>query len=259
MKFGVCFDIREPLREHPRKSDYLEIAGTHIDSLTSDEFALIKNRVADKKIKPYSCNGLIDPSLRLTGPDVNLNAIQGYCDRLFYRLAELNVGILVFGSGKAKRVPDGFSIEKAWEQLFKIGDILASTAKQFGQAIAVEPLSYKEVNIINTVDEAAYYAKTVNRDNFKILVDFYHFDSNNDDFSSLQRNSALITHAHFAAQKTRTIPNSAEDWRFFEKCLRALWDIGYTGALSYEGKKPYAHELDNMILRMKDIEKGINT
>ena len=117
--------------------------------------------------------------------------------------------------------------------------------------IAVEGLSYNECNVLNTLDDCARYVKAVNRDNFKLLVDFFHFDSNGEDFDSIKRNKDILVHAHFCAAKTRTVPASAEDWTFFEKCMQSLIDIGYTGNVSFEGIKPGNPELDLMLAEMK--------
>ncbi|MBQ9132147.1 MAG: sugar phosphate isomerase/epimerase, partial [Clostridia bacterium] len=198
MKFGVCYDIEKALRDCPVNTDYLEVWGRDIWAMERADFDRICRAALDRGIRSDSCCRLIDPSLRLTGEDVDFAAIGAYCDRLFERLAALGVTVLVFGSGKAKHVPEGFPREKAWDQLFTVGDLLAQKAKPFGQTVVVEPLSYKEVNIVNTVEEAAYYVKQVNRDNFRVLVDFYHFDSNGEDWESLARHKDVLAHAHFA-------------------------------------------------------------
>ena len=189
---------------------------------------------------------------------MKFDAIENYCNELFDRLAELGVKMLVFGSGKSREVPDGFPMDPAWEQLYEVGHIFATKAKTYGQTIAVEPLAYGEVNIINTVEDGVAYAKTVNQENFKVLVDFYHFDSNGEPFSSLEKNRDWIVHTHFATSKNRTMPKSEEEWAFFTQCLTHLKRMDYTGSLSFEGGAFANDEFNAMIDRMKQIEKSIH-
>jgi len=252
MKFGLCFDAKNAIDAFPSQADYLEVSGVLVNKLDTETYNRLKNAVNSGRLKTHSCNGLIDPAIRLVGPEADTAKIKSYCDSLFFRLAELNVKYLVFGSGKARNIPEGFSREAAEEQLLEASDILADKAAPYGQVIAVEPLSYNECNVLNTLDDSARYVKAVNRDNFKLLVDFFHFDSNGEDFKSIERNKELLVHAHFCAAKTRTVPVSAEDWAFFEKCMKSLIDIGYTGNVSFEGTKPGNPELDLMLAEMKN-------
>lgn len=258
MKIGMCIRAKNSPFEAPRSADFLELAAaTALLQYDKETIARLKGEIASGSIRPYSCNVLMDPNLRLTGPEVNFSEIKSYCDRLFALLDELNIRMLVFGSGQAKRVPDGFSVEKAWDQLFELGYILSDKAKEYGHTVVVEPLSQVDCNIVNTLDEAAFYAKTVNRDNFKILVDFYHFDKNGEDLDSIERNGSLLAHAHFASKETRTPPRCEADWAYFTQCVTALKKAGYDSHLSFEGRFTEADDLEAMLIRMKEIERTI--
>lgn len=253
MKFGICLNVESALRTPPIQADYVELSASQL--YTSDR--LTQQRLLDaaraKQIELYSCNNLIPPHIRLTGENVNFDTVKDYCDILFERLAELGIQMLVFGSGKSRQIPDGFPMEKAWEQLFEVGYILSTKAKPYGQTIAVEPLAYGKVNIINTVADATQYAKTINQDNFKALVDFYHFDSNGEPFDSLRQCRDWLVHTHFATAKTRTMPKSDEDWAFFSECVRQLLQIGYSGRMSFEGGIFEAELFNDMIRKMKRL------
>ncbi len=254
MKIGICRNMKECLEGYPHKADYVEISAMDILGAQKEIYPEFKKAVDKGEIITYSCNGLFPGDVRLTG-DVNWDTVKAYCDETFYKLAEVKIHMLVFGSGKAKHVPDGFDRQKAWDQLYELGALLSDTAKQYGQTVVVEPLSYSEVNIVNTVDEGAEYCKVVNRDNFKLLVDFYHFDNNAEDWASLERNHDLLAHAHIATQKERTKPKTEEEWKFFEKSINALRAIGYTGNLSFEGGFHEAKFMSEMAERMQAIAK----
>jgi len=257
MKIGACYSPRLALMEYPSPADYIEVSGMYVYAMEKETFQAVKQGVDAGVIQTYSCNGLIIPELRLTGPDVDFVAIREYCKRLFDRLAQLRVSMLVFGSGKAKHVPEGFPMEKAWEQLLELGTILSDEAGQYGQTVAVEPLSYDEVNIVNTVEDASYYARSVNRDNFKILVDFYHFNNNGESDVSLAKNQDLLVHTHISTAKTRAMPMTETEWMFFADCIKKLKAIGYDGGMSFEGKAVEGMTHGAMIARMKEIERNL--
>lgn len=255
--FGICRDFENCLNDYPAKADYVEIAARDLYGMDPAFYATVKNAVEDGRIKTYSCNGLFPgEGMRLTGDDVDWQVIRNYCDEVFYKLAELKINMLVFGSGQAKNVPDGFDRAKAWDQLYRLGDSMSDLAKQYGQTIVVEPLRYEEVNIVNTVEEGAEYCRKVHRDEFKLLVDFYHFAMNKEPVESLKKHRDLLVHAHIATADDRSRPVTEEQWHFFAECLEQLKAIDYRGGLSFEGGLHSAEDMNEMVVRMRKIWNG---
>lgn len=255
MKIGVCLSPSQ-LFEPITAADYIELPARSLFEMENADFDTLKAAANTGRIKTYAANRLTPNEMRLTGTDVDMDTIKSYCCKVFDRLAQLQVKMVIFGAGKSKSVPEGFSREKAWDQLFEIGAMFADNARQYGQTVAVEPLSYAETNIINTLEDAVFYTNTVNRDNFKYMVDFYHFDNNGQAASSLLDNSRDLVHAHIAAPKTRTTPQTDGDWTFVRDCLALLKTINYNGGLSFEGRHDGPGELNTMISNLKK-EAGI--
>ena len=256
MKIGSCINYAKALENFPKNADFVEVAVWDFLDIENEKFNQMKKAVEEGYFKTYSANGLFPQTLRLTG-DVDWNAVRDYCDKMFYRMAELKVSMIVFGSGKAKHVPDGFPREKAWEQLYELGNLMADIAKPLGQTVVVEPLRYQEVNIVNTYAEGADYCRKVNRDNFKLLVDFYHFDANGEDFATIEADKDLLYHAHIATPENRTRPTTDQEWAFFTDCIQKLKSIGYTRGLSFEGGDHEIADFDAMLARMKEIYNSL--
>ncbi len=251
MQFGICLSIKEILTKYPQDLDFAELSVPDVMEASADDCAALRRAVAEGLVRTCCAKQLLPGSLRLTGPDVDFEAVRAYVEKSFYRLAELGVSVLVFGSGKAKHVPDGFPMPRAMEQLCKIGRIFAREAKKYGQRVAVEPLSYSEVNVINTVSEAADYARAVGLDNFGILVDFYHFDQNNDNEADIAKHKELLLHTHFAAPKSRGVPRCESEWDFFVQSVNTLKSVGYDGTVSFEGIMPKDTDLAHFATEMK--------
>lgn len=232
MKFGLCLSGKKALRGKECGADYTEINGMRVYAMSGEEFSQYKEYVKSGNIITYSCNGLVIPEVRLTG-EVNIGKVKEYSDKLFYLMAELSVTMLVFGSGAAKQVPDGFSMEKAWDQLFEAGAVFSDTAAKYGQTIAVEALRKEEVNIVNTIEDAAFYARTVDRSNFRILADFYHMEQNGEPLSVLEKHADMLVHVHIANPE-RGMTGEA-DKEYVQARIGVLKKIGYSGGVSYEG------------------------
>lgn len=250
MRIGTSVPISR-ISEYFSEAEIVEVPAREINKLDARAFGDLKTAVDEGRLKTFSCNCLTPNEMRLTGPEVDMSALREYIKVLFDKLAQLKISMIVFGAGKSKAVPEGFSREKAWDQLFELGECFAREAAQYGQIIAVEPLSYTETNIINTVAEAAQYSKVVNRDNFKCLVDFYHFHNNGEKLSELSAFAKELVHAHIAAPVTRTVPQNEENWAFFRSCIQTLDDMGYEGGLCFEGKMPGNEEVESMLRTMK--------
>ncbi|MBQ8371962.1 MAG: sugar phosphate isomerase/epimerase [Clostridia bacterium] len=252
MKFGICTRYNYCLENYPTDADYIEIAAFDLCGKPDDALVEFYARVRSGEFKTYSCNALFPSDLRLTG-DVDRGKVVAYCDEMLEKLDGLGIKMLVFGSGWAKHVPDGFSRERAWEQLYDLGDILSDTASRFGQTVVVEPLRYAEVNIINTVDEAARYVRTVNRDNFKLLADLYHYSSNGEPVESIIDNKDILHHYHLATLEKRSYPTCEAEWKPFADAFRMLKSIGYCGNISFEGGCHPADIMNSMLGRMREL------
>lgn len=252
MKIGTCVGAKFLTDDLP---GYAEIPARELYTMEQARFNALLTEAQERGIELYAANCLTPNDMRLTGDEVDMQTIKNFATVVFDKLAQLRVPMVVFGAGRSKTVPEGFPREKAWDQLFEIGALFADLAKQYGQTVVVEPLSYSETNIINTVEDAVFYTNTVNRDNFKYMVDFYHFDNNGQQAASLLNNSAGLVHAHIASPKLRAVPETEEEWAFTCHCLDLLKTIGYTGGLSFEGKRASAEQLAGFLKKLqKEVE-----
>lgn len=97
--------------------DYLEVSAAGLAEMTEAQFAdfLQKNEAAP--IHAEAANCMFPGSIKLTGDNVDFEAIQTYVNHAIGRLAQAGIKIGVFGSGGSRRVPENFPREKAWEQL----------------------------------------------------------------------------------------------------------------------------------------------
>jgi D-psicose/D-tagatose/L-ribulose 3-epimerase len=212
--------------------DYVELSLAHIMNLSDAEFEDLRGQLAKAGIGCEVCHNFFPASIRLTGPNVDMEKITDYVEKAFGRANRLGAEIVVFGSSGAKNVPDGFPMNNAWQQLVEMLRKIDPFARRFNITIAVEPINTSESNIINSVREGLVLVRQVNRKNIQLLVDYYHLTIANESIGAIDDAKDYIKHIHFAQVEGRQFPKAIVNsyTEFFGK----LKSIGYNGRISIE-------------------------
>jgi sugar phosphate isomerase/epimerase len=149
------------------------------------------------------------------------------------RAGKCGLKTIVFGSGVARKIPEGFSVEIAWKQIVAFSKIAADAAQAAGITLVLEPLNRTETNVLNSIGESATLVNEVAHPSFQLLVDSYHFWVEDDSLEDLKRLMPLIKHVHVADKEGRVFPGESKlaDYRPFFAVIKAS---GYDGAISIE-------------------------
>jgi D-psicose/D-tagatose/L-ribulose 3-epimerase len=215
--------------------DYVELGVKNFVKLSDDEFKAFQEKHKALGIPTPVGNNFIPVEIKVVGPEIDKAKQDEYVKKAFDRSKQLGLKIIVFGSGGARKVPDGFAKEEAYKQLVEFAKRIAPEAKKRGIVVAVEPLQSKETNIINTAAEGLKWVNDVKHPSFQLMVDFYHLSLEKEDPEILVTGKKAIKHIHIANPNKRAFPMSAEEFDysvFFEK-LKA---IKYRGGISVEGR-----------------------
>lgn len=235
MKFGVCGGPDLARIAKDLGYDYFEWSVGGLLHPREDE-SVFEEALAQVKASGLPCpavNVFIPGDLKMVGPDADLNALEAYVTTALTRAEQAGVEAIVFGSGGARRIPDGFDREKAHQQLVLFGRMVGPIAGKHNVTIVVEPLNLTETNALNTVSESADLVREVNHPNFQLLVDGYHWAKDNDSLAGILDNAVLLKHAHVATVDGRRPPRPGDDCAPF---FAALKQAGYDGRVSIEGK-----------------------
>ena len=260
MKFGVCTDPNHASTLHDAGFDYLEL---HVQrDLVPDQpaqaFAPLSDRIRALALPAPVANCFLPGALKITGEDVDWRAVEEYVRTACGRAAEVGIEQIVFGSGGARAIPAGFDPTHANDQLVQFGRLVGSLAREEGCMIVVEPLSYDECNVLNTVAESAQYVQDVGDANVRLLVDAFHWARNNEPASSIIDAAPLLVHAHIATTTNRLAPG-AEPCAEFEPFFSALQQIGYAGRLSIEARWEITSEAaDCALTALRDRSSSTN-
>jgi sugar phosphate isomerase/epimerase len=140
---------------------------------------------------------------------------------------------IVFGSGGARNVPEGWDKAKATDQIVEFGKMIAPMAQGNGVTIVLEHLNVTECNIVTTFAEELAIMKRVAHPNFQCLLDTYHLWMDHLALSDLEPLLPYIRHVHLADREGRVAPGESgkSDYR---PVFAMLKKAGYNGCLSVE-------------------------
>ena len=236
MQFGACADIDKAGLIGSVGFDFVELPLNRVARMAEDEYEeyLDATRAAPVPARVFNC--FFPGELQLTGPDVPQKEIAAYVDVALTRMDELGGETLVFGSGRSRRVPEGFSREEAWEQLLELMNTVGDVADTHDIVIAVEPLRSAESNIINSVAEGYEFVRDLDHSSVRLLVDFYHLAQENEPLDAIHAAGAtVIQHVHIAEPESRRWP-APEDSARYASSTAALGDIGTNKTSRAEGR-----------------------
>ena len=235
---GYCVGLKGLALAKAAGFDYVELGTTEIAALSDADFEAAVAQVKAAGIPTPNANLFLPGTLKLTGPEAVAPEEQmAYVKKAFARLERLGVKILCFGSGGARRVPDGFPKEQAFAQLVAFGKRIAPEARAHGITVVIEPLRRQETNIINTTAEGFALVKAVGDPNFELLVDFYHLASEQEDPKILVEAKDHIRHLHMANPQGRVFPLTWDEFDY-APFFATLRSIGYAGRMSIEASSP---------------------
>ncbi|MDR1602651.1 MAG: sugar phosphate isomerase/epimerase [Tannerella sp.] len=182
--------------------------------------------------KPVSCIIFLPGDYTIVGEAPRHDDIVDWGEKTFRRANQAGIRYIVFGSGGARRVPEGFDREKAMQQFIAVCKRLAPVAQKQDVTLVVEPLNRAETNLINSLQEGAAVVEAVDHPNVRLLCDIYHMMRENEPASEIVKYGKYIRHCHIAEKETRSAPGTNGD--DFRPYFAALKQIGYRGCISIE-------------------------
>lgn len=251
VRVGYCTTIKNLEAAKAAGFDYVELSTTEIASMSDADFQAAAARLKEIGLPTPAANLFLPGALKVTGPDIDPAAQMAHVRKAFTRLQRLGTEVVVFGSGGARRVPEGFAQAEAFLQLVEFGKRAAVEARAHGITIAIEPLRREETNIINSAAEGLELVKAIGDPNFQLMIDFYHLASEKEDPAIVLRAKDHIRHLHTANPTGRVFPLQWEEFDYapFFANLRA---IGYDKRISVEGAtKDFAGEAPRSIALLR--------
>jgi sugar phosphate isomerase/epimerase len=233
VQVGFCTSLANIDAAKTAGFDYVELATSEIAGLSDAAFEQAATHIRQAGISTPAANLFLPATVKVTGAAIDQAQQMAYVRKAFARLSRLGTQIVVFGSGGARMVPEGFPKDRAFQQLVEFGRRIAPEARAHGITIAIEPLRHEETNIINSAAEGLDLVNAIGDANFQLMIDFYHLSSEKEDPAIIGRAGAHIRHLHMANPAGRVFPRRWEEYDY-APFFAALKQIGYGQRISVE-------------------------
>jgi D-psicose/D-tagatose/L-ribulose 3-epimerase len=242
LRFGVTqFDRFDPIAEIDRLDrwgfDYCEPSVARVMALGDADFDAARREAARARVHVEAMNSFIPADMKIVGPDVDRPRLDAYVAAALQRAERLQAKIVVFGSGGARRVPDGFPPAEARRQLREFlravgGEI---ERRKYGMLIGIEALRKAESNIVNTSADAYRLAQETNHRRVRTIVDFFHLFVEGESPTVVRQIKDGLAHLHFSNPvQGRTFPRDVSECPGYAPFFANLRAIGYRGRMSLE-------------------------
>ncbi len=234
--FGIVAPLARAAELKAAGADYLvdRVADYLMPNASDADFEPQRERAAAAPIPVRGCNVFLSgPALRCVGPDVDRPRILGYAETAFRRFQSLGGQFVCFGSGGARRIPDGWSKAQADEQFIALLTALAPLAERYGLVIPVEQLRSQECNYLTRLSEVVAVVKAVNHPRIRVLADLYHMGVMGDGPEEMGATAPYLAMVEIAEKVNRMVPGVAGD--DFRPYFRAIRANGYSGPITIEG------------------------
>ncbi len=180
-----------------------------------------------------AANRLLPPDLKPVGPDVDEARLARWCETTMRRAEQAGVRVIVWGSGVARRVPEGWPVERAWEQFIGAVRHAAPMAERHGVLIVIEPVCRHDSNFIMSLADGARVVDAVGHPSVRLLADFWHMEVEGESPDELVRFAPILEHVHLSEYgMDRAEPGRRGD--DFRPYLRALKSAGYDKGIVIE-------------------------
>ncbi len=254
MRFGVCCKLDEIDAVAAAGYDYLELRLLDISALSAEEFEALSAKLGALGPKAEVFNCFFPSDIMLVGPKADEAILADYAERALARAGALGGKIAVLGNGKLRRTPEGEDAAACRAQFKRAIQICGDAAARHGMKIAIEPLNYKETDLIQTVAEGLEICKEADHPAVGCLVDFYHVFMSGESPEAVETAEGALLHAHIARPNIDRGAPRPEDAETLLRWSAALKKGGYDQRLSLEisGK---ANSMEERLALMNDAKK----
>lgn len=222
--------------------DFAEIGVGMVMRLSDDDFEAL----VSKKLPLLAANSFIPFHFHIVSDGVceKGSPLYEYVDKAFCRMSRLGIGTVVFGSGGARRIPDGMDREMGLEYICVFLRMCGELGEKYGVTVAIEPLRKSECNAVNLTSEGEALAEKAAHKNVRYLADAFHMCHGGEPADRLLHAKSLPVHIHISEAPDRTYPGSVSS-SYLADFAKALKQTDYSGLISVEcGFSDFEKEVD---------------
>lgn len=249
-QFGVVASAAEFADAVKYGFDYHEPSVCEVANMSDEAFTRFRDEVLASPIRCKSLNFFTSPPAYLSklpiqyvvGEHVSMDGLKEYVTRSMDRCKQLGAECVVWGSSDSRRVPEGFSRDRAWNQIRDFLRMSDPIARSNGIVIGIEPIRAQSGNILTTGAETMKMVHYVDRPNIKMIIDYYQMTSMHESPDIILTAGKDIVHFHFARMDPHGWPTLQDNDPGYAPFFANIKKIGYSGGISIEAPGSYAKD-----------------
>lgn len=250
MRLGICTGPEKASLVRKAGFDYYEGKVFEVHDAEEGQFSKWLQLQEKAGIRCEAMNCMLHQRYQVTGPKADHGAIKVYLQKAIPRCAKMGCKTVVFGSAWSRNMPEGFSDRnRAYEQITEYLHMASDICGEHGITIVIEPLSANVTNLCTFVAEGNYLCHVVDRDNVRLLLDYFAAGSNYENmYAALTGYAPMIKHLHFCAAN-RKYPRR-DDGNDYAPFFQGVKDSGYDSRISVEASH-IGGEYEDMVEAME--------
>lgn len=270
MKFSMCTavygmnDLRDTIGRAARHGfDAVELtAALHLGVNSTQQYRReVRKWIRDAGLACSGLHYIFDGSVKLATPDRKRNAeCLDYLCRIIDVAADMEAETVIVGSGGTTRSFEP-GVDRA-EGIRCMADVIRRAgehAEKKGVYLAMEAINRYETNCLNTMQEAAEFARLVDHPNVRTMADTYHINiEESDPVESIRTYGHGLQNLHLA-DSNRHAPGTGH--MDFKAIADALQETGFDKYCSFEvfGLYPWKQWFDTLEEADRQMKIGIST
>lgn len=204
------------------------------------------------------CNCLLPSGYSVFTDAAGTKRLFDYLEDVFSKLSGIGVKTVVFGSGRARSIPDGMNPEEGEAFLLNYLTRCNGLCEKYGITMALEPLNSGETNWVQTVPDGARVVRKLNLPHIRLLADGFHMAKMGEDPGVLRDVGDILVHTHFAEVTHRHAPYTY-DTDYEDRFFGVLKEIGYNGIMTCEcGYRNLHEDARNAALRIQEAVRQVS-
>jgi sugar phosphate isomerase/epimerase len=206
----------------------LPVGCLHVEG-DPEAFYAVRRALNRAALAPEALNCLLPGDLKVVGDEVDWPRVERYVALSLDRAEEVGARVVVFGSGAARRIPEGYPTDDALHQVRYFLGICADYAGSL--VVSVEPLSATQTNTLNLLSDVSLMVREIGRPEVRVTPDSVHMDHAGESWDEITAAADLLAHVHIG-DRGGAVPGTAEaDLPGF---LETLARAGYDSRISVE-------------------------
>ena len=137
IRLGICTSIDHAPILREIGYDYLELNMTQVAQMSEAAYAGLRAAVQSSPLPVEAMNSMIPAEYPLCGPEGTGERVRAYLQTAFSRAQALGVQVVVFGSGGARRLPEGMTQAQGYAYLAAYLALAGRMAQDYCLSIAI--------------------------------------------------------------------------------------------------------------------------